>query len=71
MKRKIHLNEVPNVNLYSNEGTTNPNNCATGCSGCNTSGGDDVKSSAVVAAVITATAIIIAAASNPEPPVKI
>lgn len=31
MKRKVYLNEVPNVQMYASEGGSNSGNCASGC----------------------------------------
>ena len=34
MKRRVFLNDIPNVNLYASEGGNNTGNCADGCTGC-------------------------------------
>lgn len=36
MKRKIHMNEGTNVQMYATEssGSSNTNNCASGCAQC-------------------------------------
>jgi len=73
MKRKVHINDATNVNLYGTEAGPNGGNCASGCVNCSNGGNDDGgKSSALVTALITATAIIVAAAlaSDPDTPIS-
>ena len=60
LRRRVYLNDAPDVNLYSTEGGTNPGNCATGCTNC-TSGGGGGFGPTVAAAGITATAIFVVA----------
>lgn len=40
MKRQVYMNFGTNVQMYATEspGGHNPNNCASGCSGCNGTG---------------------------------
>lgn len=64
MKRKVFINDVPNVTMYSSESGTNSNNCAEGCTGCN-NGGTVVG---VVAVAVVAVAVL---ASEPGPPSEI
>ena len=51
MKRRIFLNDAPNVKMYSSESGSNTGNCASGCNG--TCGGGDIGVTVGVTVVVT------------------
>lgn len=71
MKRKVFLNDVPNVHMYAFEGSgSNSGNCSMSCGGvCHgggDSGGDDWVIAAVETAATVASEVVIVTATNPE-----
>lgn len=62
MKRRVFLNNAPNVHMYASEGGSNTGNCATACSGPCSGGGDSLGT----LAVDVLGGVVITTIQNPE-----
>lgn len=66
MKRRVFLNDVPNVHMYASEGGSNTGNCATACGGSCGGGGDMMATIGVAVVGGVVTNVVTSTIDNPE-----